>query len=191
MSRNCLVNFENPSRLYVKCIKMHVDMKLLHSVLQLRYTPSNELSEKGCSETGLLANAVQDADNQHFALVSESYVPLHNFDYVYSNRMGTNIRFVDSFSDPGSHGADRYSDNMLHDIVKRDWRKGARISMYEVAVVTLTSQRTSLPNTLCHTAPALRFIAQAENKLAEKDRCPILIVGKVHAKKYVINNTTS
>lgn len=44
----------------------------------------------------------KDADNQHFALVSES------------------------FSDPGPHGACRYSDNMLHDMVNRDWRKGAQ-----------------------------------------------------------------
>ncbi|KAE8806802.1 hypothetical protein D1007_16888 [Hordeum vulgare] len=78
------------------------------------------------AERRLLANALQDADNQHFVLLSESCVPLHNFDYVYSYLMETNISFVDSFDDPGPHGAGRYSEHMLPEIVKRDWRKGAQ-----------------------------------------------------------------
>jgi hypothetical protein len=32
-----------------------------------------------------------------------------------------------SFDDPGPHGAGRYSDHMLPEIVKRDWRKGAQV----------------------------------------------------------------
>jgi hypothetical protein len=47
------------------------------------------------AERRLLANALQDPDNQHFVLLSESCVPLHNFDYVYSYLMETNISFVD------------------------------------------------------------------------------------------------
>uniref|UniRef100_A0A453SPG2 Uncharacterized protein n=1 Tax=Aegilops tauschii subsp. strangulata TaxID=200361 RepID=A0A453SPG2_AEGTS len=31
-----------------------------------------------------------------------------------------------SFDDPGPHGAGRYSEHMLPEIVKRDWRKGAQ-----------------------------------------------------------------
>uniref|UniRef100_A0A0E0LF98 Uncharacterized protein n=1 Tax=Oryza punctata TaxID=4537 RepID=A0A0E0LF98_ORYPU len=54
------------------------------------------------AERRLLANALQDPDNQHFVLLSES------------------------FDDPGPHGAGRYSDHMLPEIVKRDWRKGAQ-----------------------------------------------------------------
>jgi hypothetical protein len=79
------------------------------------------------AERRLLANALQDPDNQHFVLLSESCVPLHNFDYVYSYLMETNISFVDCFDDPGPHGAGRYSDHMLPEIVKRDWRKGAQV----------------------------------------------------------------
>ncbi|KAL5199249.1 hypothetical protein ABZP36_020452 [Zizania latifolia] len=78
------------------------------------------------AERRLLANALQDPDNQHFVLLSESCVPLHNFDYVYSYLMETNISFVDCFDDPGPHGTGRYSDHMLPEIVKRDWRKGAQ-----------------------------------------------------------------
>jgi hypothetical protein len=35
-----------------------------------------------------------------------------------------------SFDDPGPHGAGRYSDYMLPEIVKRDWRKGAQVIIY-------------------------------------------------------------
>lgn len=32
-----------------------------------------------------------------------------------------------SFDDPGPHGAGRYSEHMLPEIVKKDWRKGAQV----------------------------------------------------------------
>ncbi|KAF8687514.1 hypothetical protein HU200_006052 [Digitaria exilis] len=78
------------------------------------------------AEKRLLAHALQDPENQHFVLLSESCVPLHNFDYIYSYLMETNVSFVDCFDDPGPHGAGRYSDHMLPEIVKKDWRKGAQ-----------------------------------------------------------------
>ncbi|XP_062178628.1 glycosyltransferase BC10-like isoform X1 [Phragmites australis] len=78
------------------------------------------------AEKRLLAHALHDSENQHFVLLSESCVPLHNFDYIYSYLMETNVSFVDCFDDPGPHGAGRYSEHMLPEIVKRDWRKGAQ-----------------------------------------------------------------
>ncbi|KAG0470685.1 hypothetical protein HPP92_017385 [Vanilla planifolia] len=78
------------------------------------------------AEKRLLANALQDTDNHHFVLLSESCIPLHNFDYVYNYLMETNISFVDSFVDPGPHGAGRYSEHMLPEIEKKDWRKGSQ-----------------------------------------------------------------
>ncbi|XP_008798119.2 glycosyltransferase BC10-like isoform X3 [Phoenix dactylifera] len=78
------------------------------------------------AEKRLLASALQDADNQHFVLLSESCIPLHNFDYVYSYLMETNISFVDCFEDPGPHGTGRYSEHMLPEMEKKDWRKGAQ-----------------------------------------------------------------
>ncbi|XP_058113562.1 glycosyltransferase BC10-like isoform X5 [Magnolia sinica] len=57
------------------------------------------------AEKRLLANALLDTDNQHFVLLS------------------------DSFEDPGPHGAGRYSDHMLPEIEKKDWRKGAQPGM--------------------------------------------------------------
>jgi hypothetical protein len=76
------------------------------------------------AEKRLLANALEDADNQVFVLLSDRFgffnmenfllafyeffrhtetsfslchscVPLHSFDYVFNYLMGTNISFVD------------------------------------------------------------------------------------------------
>ncbi|KAF7010755.1 hypothetical protein CFC21_025123 [Triticum aestivum] len=78
------------------------------------------------AERRLLANALQDIDNQHFVLLSDSCVPLHNFDYVYDYLMGTNLSFIDSFYDPGPHGNFRYSQNMLPEVRESDFRKGSQ-----------------------------------------------------------------
>lgn len=78
------------------------------------------------AEKRLLANALLDTDNQHFVLLSDSCVPLHNFDYVYSYLMETNVSFIDSFEDPGPHGTGRYIEHMLPEIEKKDWRKGSQ-----------------------------------------------------------------
>ncbi|KAE8056689.1 hypothetical protein FH972_013437 [Carpinus fangiana] len=78
------------------------------------------------AERRLLANALQDLDNQHFLLLSDSCVPLHNFDYIYDYLMHTNVSYVDCFQDPGPHGNGRYSEHMLPEIEKKDFRKGAQ-----------------------------------------------------------------
>ncbi|KAL4397614.1 hypothetical protein AHAS_Ahas01G0209500 [Arachis hypogaea] len=78
------------------------------------------------AERRLLANALQDPDNMHFVLLSDSCVPLYNFDYVYNYLMYSNISFVDCFKDPGPHGNGRYSDHMLPEVEVKDFRKGAQ-----------------------------------------------------------------
>ncbi|KAM0904599.1 hypothetical protein ACQ4PT_017920 [Festuca glaucescens] len=78
------------------------------------------------AEKRLLANALEDADNQFFVLLSDSCVPLHSFDYVFNYLIGTSISFVDCFQDPGPHGNGRYSLEMLPEIEERDFRKGAQ-----------------------------------------------------------------
>jgi len=78
------------------------------------------------AEKRLLANALEDVDNQFFVLLSDSCVPLHSFDYVYNYLMGTNISFIDCFKDPGPHGTGRYSIEMFPEIDERDFRKGAQ-----------------------------------------------------------------
>ncbi|AQL05215.1 Core-2/I-branching beta-16-N-acetylglucosaminyltransferase family protein [Zea mays] len=78
------------------------------------------------AEKRLLANALEDVDNQVFILLSDSCVPLHSFDYVYNYLMGTNVSFIDCFKDPGPHGSGRYSIEMYPEIDERDFRKGAQ-----------------------------------------------------------------
>ncbi|CAA0818733.1 Core-2/I-branching beta-1-6-N-acetylglucosaminyltransferase family protein [Striga hermonthica] len=78
------------------------------------------------AERRLLGNALKDPDNQHFVLLSDSCVPLRNFDYVYNYLMYTNVSFVDCFEDPGPHGSGRYIEHMLPEVEKRDFRKGSQ-----------------------------------------------------------------
>ncbi|XP_022996487.1 uncharacterized protein LOC111491719 [Cucurbita maxima] len=95
-----------------------------------RETHSNEVIWGKISmvdaERRLLANALHDPDNQHFVLLSDSCVPLHNFDYIYQYLINTNISYVDCFNDPGPHGNGRYSERMLPEIEMKDFRKGAQ-----------------------------------------------------------------
>ncbi|XP_044464445.1 glycosyltransferase BC10 isoform X2 [Mangifera indica] len=78
------------------------------------------------AERRLLAHALRDPDNQQFLLLSDSCVPLHNFDYVYNYLMYTNVSYIDCFEDPGPHGNGRYSERMLPEVEKKDFRKGAQ-----------------------------------------------------------------
>ncbi|XP_031275496.1 glycosyltransferase BC10-like [Pistacia vera] len=78
------------------------------------------------AERRLLANALKDPDNQHFVLLSDSCVPLHDFDYVYNYLMYSNMSFIDCFEDPGPHGNGRYSEHMLPEVEIKDFRKGAQ-----------------------------------------------------------------
>lgn len=78
------------------------------------------------AERRLLANALKDPDNQHFVLLSDSCVPLHDFDYVYNYLMYSNMSFIDCFEDPGPHGNGRYSERMLPEVELKDFRKGAQ-----------------------------------------------------------------
>ncbi|KAL8096760.1 glycosyltransferase BC10-like [Apium graveolens] len=78
------------------------------------------------AERRLLANALIDPDNQHFILLSDSCVPLHDFDYIYNYLMYTNVSYIDKFRDPGPHGSGRYSDRMLPEVEKKDFHKGAQ-----------------------------------------------------------------
>ncbi|KAA8525751.1 hypothetical protein F0562_007598 [Nyssa sinensis] len=80
------------------------------------------------AERRLLANALKDPDNQQFVLLSDSCIPVHNFDYVYNYLVFTNLSFVDCFIDPGPHGGGRYSEHMLPEVESKDFRKGSQFS---------------------------------------------------------------
>ncbi|XP_026437151.1 uncharacterized protein LOC113335263 [Papaver somniferum] len=79
------------------------------------------------AERRLLGLAFQDPDNQHFVLLSDSCIPLHNFDYVFNYLMNTNVSFIDCYEDLGPHGAaGRYSEHMLPEVDYKDFRKGSQ-----------------------------------------------------------------
>lgn len=78
------------------------------------------------AERRLLANALLDPQNQYFALISDSCIPLYHFDYIYDYFLGGNMSFVDSFDDPGPHGQGRYVERMMPEVRIADWRKGAQ-----------------------------------------------------------------
>lgn len=78
------------------------------------------------AERRLLTNALQDPDNQHFVLLSESCIPVRSFDFVYDYLMGRNVSFVDCFDDPGPHGRGRYTKSFFPEIRVDEWRKGSQ-----------------------------------------------------------------
>ncbi|MBA0603291.1 hypothetical protein Gorai_003442 [Gossypium raimondii] len=82
------------------------------------------------AERRLLAKALLDSDNQQFVLLSESCIPLQNFDYVYNYLMLTNVSFIDSFVDLGPHGSGRYSEHMMPEVEKDDFRKGSQVNPF-------------------------------------------------------------
>ncbi|XP_020594658.1 uncharacterized protein LOC110034755 [Phalaenopsis equestris] len=75
------------------------------------------------AERLLLRAALQDPANQRFVLLSDSCVPLYNFDYVYNYLMSSRKSFVDSFSDKKER---RYNEKMAPSIPKHKWRKGSQ-----------------------------------------------------------------
>jgi hypothetical protein len=79
------------------------------------------------AERRLLAHALVDPDNQHFILLSDSCVPLFDFNYIYNHLIFANLSFIDCFEDPGPHGSGRYSQHMLPEVEKKDFRKGSQV----------------------------------------------------------------
>ncbi|OVA03420.1 Glycosyl transferase [Macleaya cordata] len=75
------------------------------------------------AERLLLEEALQDAANQRFVLVSDSCVPLYNFSYIYNYLMSSQKSFVDSFLDVKGG---RYNPKMSPVIPKEKWRKGSQ-----------------------------------------------------------------
>ncbi|KAH7331784.1 hypothetical protein KP509_20G050500 [Ceratopteris richardii] len=78
------------------------------------------------AERRLLANALLDKDNKYFVLLSESCIPLWDFNYIYEHLSNSSISYVDCFYDPGPHGAGRYLDGMKPEVQHSDFHKGAQ-----------------------------------------------------------------
>ncbi|KAK8541783.1 hypothetical protein V6N13_137627 [Hibiscus sabdariffa] len=78
------------------------------------------------AERRLLANALLDASNQRFVLLSDSCIPLFNFKKIYDYLVPSNLSFLSLYDDPGKPGRGRYNPQMSPAINLTDWRKGSQ-----------------------------------------------------------------
>ncbi|GAB4842419.1 hypothetical protein Ancab_012391 [Ancistrocladus abbreviatus] len=100
------------------------------SVFYQRQIPS-QVAEWGemsmCdAERRLLANAMLDASNEWFVLLSEACIPLRNFIITYRYIARSHYSFMGSYDDPGPYGRGRYDKNMVPEVTLEQWRKGSQ-----------------------------------------------------------------
>ncbi|KAG6600709.1 hypothetical protein SDJN02_05388, partial [Cucurbita argyrosperma subsp. argyrosperma] len=100
------------------------------SAFYRRQIPSQYVSWGSVSladaERRLLANALLDFSNERFVLLSESCIPVYNFQTVYKYLINSAHSFVESYDEPTRYGRGRYSRKMLPDIKLQHWRKGSQ-----------------------------------------------------------------
>ncbi|CAO2839462.1 unnamed protein product [Amaranthus hypochondriacus] len=101
-----------------------------YSVFFGRQIPSKKVSWGDVSladaEKRLLANALLDFSNERFVLISESCIPIYNFQTVYKYLTESVHSFVESYDDPSRYGRGRYNWRMGPDIKLHQWRKGSQ-----------------------------------------------------------------
>ncbi|CAN6281534.1 unnamed protein product [Urochloa humidicola] len=78
------------------------------------------------AERRLLANALLDISNEWFVLVSESCIPIFDFNTTYKYFQNSNQSFLMAFDDPGPYGRGRYNWNMTPEVEIDQWRKGSQ-----------------------------------------------------------------
>nr|AAL38356.1 unknown protein [Arabidopsis thaliana]AAO29975.1 unknown protein [Arabidopsis thaliana] len=78
------------------------------------------------AERRLLANALLDAGNHRFVLLSESDIPLFNFSTIYSYLINSQHSYVDVYDLPRPAGRGRYNRRMSPVISRTNWRKGSQ-----------------------------------------------------------------
>ncbi|KAK8541687.1 hypothetical protein V6N13_137720 [Hibiscus sabdariffa] len=88
------------------------------------------------AERRLLANALLDFSNERFVLLSESCIPVYNFQTVYKYLIGSSYSFVESYDDPTRYGRGRYNRKMLPHIKLYQWRKGSQWFEMQRSVAT-------------------------------------------------------
>ncbi|CAI9113538.1 OLC1v1014152C1 [Oldenlandia corymbosa var. corymbosa] len=128
------------------------------SVFHGRRIPSKEV-EWGKSnmieaERRLLANALLDYSNERFVLLSESCIPLFNFQTIYDYLIYSTETFVESYDLPGPVGQGRYSTKMKPQIRLEQWRKGAQwFEMNRELAIRVVSDRVYFPVFRKHCQP--------------------------------------
>lgn len=78
------------------------------------------------AETRLLANALLDISNEWFVLLSESCIPLYNFNVIYHHIKKSKHSFIGAFDEPGPYGRGRYNEMMAPEVNITEWRKGSQ-----------------------------------------------------------------
>ncbi|XP_019164618.1 PREDICTED: uncharacterized protein LOC109160829 [Ipomoea nil] len=78
------------------------------------------------AERRLLANALLDASNERFVLLSETCIPLFNFSFIYTYLVNSEKSFLGLFDDPRKMGRGRYNKRMYPTVALSDWRKGSQ-----------------------------------------------------------------
>lgn len=78
------------------------------------------------AERRLLANALLDLSNERFILLSESCIPLSNFNITYQYLMKSKYSFIGVIDDPGPYGRGRYNPDMAPEVNLEQWRKGSQ-----------------------------------------------------------------
>ncbi|CAM8973017.1 unnamed protein product [Rhodiola kirilowii] len=78
------------------------------------------------AERRLLANALLDVSNEWFVLLSESCIPIFNFQFIYHYLRRSRYSFLGAFDDPGPFGRGRYNPNMAPEVNITQWRKGSQ-----------------------------------------------------------------
>ncbi|KAK7275272.1 hypothetical protein RIF29_16383 [Crotalaria pallida] len=98
------------------------------------------------AERRLLANALLDFSNQRFVLLSESCIPLFNFQTIYSYLINSTQNYVMASDDPSPAGRGRYPKLMDPKITLKQWRKGYQwFEMGRQLALEVVSDRTYFP----------------------------------------------
>ncbi|CAN7054372.1 hypothetical protein IGI04_028787 [Brassica rapa subsp. trilocularis] len=98
------------------------------------------------AERRLIANALLDAANQRFVLLSETDIPLFNFSTIYSYLINSQHSFVDLYDLPGPAGRGRYNRRMSPVITRSKWRKGSQwFEIDREIAVAVVSDKTYFP----------------------------------------------
>ncbi|KAL4026005.1 hypothetical protein IC575_014412 [Cucumis melo] len=116
--------------IYVHSHPSYVDEIPQTSVFYGRRIPSQAVYWGTASmidaERRLLANALLDLSNQRFVLLSDTCIPLFNFNTIYNHLMTSNLSFISSFYDPRKSCGGRYNPQMSPEINITNWRKGSQ-----------------------------------------------------------------
>ncbi|CAN8234985.1 unnamed protein product [Cochlearia groenlandica] len=98
------------------------------------------------AERRLLANALLNAGNHRFVLLSESDIPLFNFTTIYSYLVNSQHSHVDLYDLPGLAGRGRYNRRMSPRISRKNWRKGSQwFEIDREVALAVVSDKTYFP----------------------------------------------